>query len=184
MTKNTGRIKAGIRALAKKPNEIISGTVVAGSVDAATCTMSVSTTNGGDPIEGVLLNAVTGDASGFVLLPEDGSSVVIGSVDGSGEWVLIQASDIVKTICTIGNVVCEIDSSQINIQNGSVLFNIGTGQFKMNSSSESLFQLLNDFMNAITTITYTNGSGAAALTPASLPTITNLQTRLGNLLSA
>jgi hypothetical protein len=184
MTKNTAKIKAGIRALSLKPNEIISGTVVPGSLDSGACTVSVLPSDGSGAIGGVMLNAVAGDENGFILFPEDGSNVIIGSVDGTGEWTLIKASDISKAVITIGNVTYEMDSNQVNIQNGSLVFNIGTGAFKMNTEGESLFQLLSDLMSAITTITYTNGSGAAALTPASLPTITNLQTRLGNLLSA
>ena len=41
MTKNSVKISAGIRALTRQPNEIISGVVVAGSVDEGNQTISV-----------------------------------------------------------------------------------------------------------------------------------------------
>ena len=96
MTKNTDKIRKGIRALTHKPYEIVSGTVVAGSVDATEYTMTVLPSDDSEGIEGVLLNVITNDENGVVLLPKDNSNVIIGSIDGPGEWSLLKASDLVK----------------------------------------------------------------------------------------
>jgi hypothetical protein len=183
MTKNGARIRAGISALANRPFEIISGTVVPGSVDSSVYTMSVQKSDGSGPIEGVMLNPLTGDAKGFVLVPADGSSVVIASIDGPGEWVLIRASEITKAIITIESVVYEINSSEVNIQNGNVVLNIGTSVFKMKTAGESLFGILNDLITALTVLTVTTSSGTSSV-PVNVATFTTLAGRLSNLLSA
>jgi hypothetical protein len=183
MTRNTAKIKAGIKALAHMPYEILSGTVLPGSVDTDAYTMSVQLSDDSEPITGVMLNAVTGDGNGMILFPKDGSNVVIGSIDGPGEWALIKASEITKAIITIGTVTYEMDDTQVNVQNGSVVFNIGEAAFKMNTASESLFQLLNDLITGITLLTVGTSTGPSTV-PINVLTFNNLLVRLNNLLSA
>src|SRR4051812_32128582 len=103
MTKNIAKIKAGLSVLTDKPYEIISGTVVPGSLDTDQNTISVQTTNYSEPIAGVMLNAVSYNGNGLILFPKDGSNVIIGSIDGPGEWTLIRASDLTKIIALIGD---------------------------------------------------------------------------------
>jgi len=182
MSKNTAKIKAGIRALADSPYEIISGTVVPGSVDMSEYTMSVQPSDASDPIDGVMLNPVTEDGNGLLLFPENGSNVIIGSIDGPGEWALIRASDLTKAIITIENVTYEIDNTQVNIQNGSVVFNVSNSVFKMNAPTESLFQLLKDCFTYISAITVSTPSGTSSI-PINVADFSNLITRLNNLLT-
>ena len=94
MTKNTAKIKEGIRALANSTNEIISGTVVPGSINTIEYSMSVLSSDDGDPVEGVMLNSVIESGNGMILFPADGSNVIIGSIDGPGEWTLLKANEI------------------------------------------------------------------------------------------
>jgi hypothetical protein len=183
MTKNTAKIKAGIKALSEHPNEIISGTVVPGSVDTTGFTMSVQLTDNSAPIAGVMLNSVTENSNGLILFPKDGSNVIVGSIDGPGEWALIRASEITKAIITIENVTYEMDSAQVNVKNGTSVFNVGTSVFKMNTASESLFQLLNDLITGITLLTVGTGMGPSTV-PINTATFSSLLTRLNNLLSA
>ena len=116
MTKNTDKIRKGIRALTHKPYEIVSGTVVAGSVDATEYTMTVLPS---EDSEGVLLNVITNDENGVVLLPKDNSNVIIGSIDGPGEWSLLKASDLVKVSIVLG-------SSKVTVTDGLIQFNDGS----------------------------------------------------------
>lgn len=183
MTRNTAKIREGIRALSHKPFEILSGTVVAGSVDSRAYTMSVMPSDGGDAIQGVLLSSVSENANGMIVFPKDGSNVIIGSIDGSGEWTLLKASDLAKAIIAIENVVYQIDDTQVNIQNGSVVFNMGASMFKMNTASESLFQWLNDLTTAMTLLTVGTSSGPSTV-PINVATFNTLLTRLNNLLIA
>ena len=183
MNRNTSKIKEGIRSLANQPYEIISGTVVAGSVDTHACTMSVRPSDRDTAIEGVLLNAITGSGDGMVIFPRDGSNVIIASVDGPGEWTLIKASEITKATITIGNAKYEMDNSAVNIQSGSVVFNVSTSSFKLNTASESLFQLLKDLITGITLLTVGTSTGPSSV-PVNVATFNGLITRLSNLLSA
>ena len=182
MSKNIAKIKHGIQALAGKPYEITSGTVVPGSVDTDLYTMSVQPTDDTGAIEGVMLGSVTG-SNGILLIPKDGSSVIIGSIDGPGEWTLLKASELQKAIITVGHVTYEIDNTQVNVQNSDVVFNIGASVFKMNTSSESLFSLLQDLLTGLTLLTVGTSTGPSSV-PVNVATFNNLLTRLNNLLSA
>jgi hypothetical protein len=183
MTKNTAKIKAGIRTLANAPNEIISGTVIAGSIDAGAYTVSVLPSDADESIEGVMLNAISEDGNGVILFPKDESNVVIGCVDGPGEWTLIKASEITKAIITIANVKYEINDTHVSIQNGDVLFNVSNNVFKMNTASESLFQLLKDCFTYLTALTVSTSSGISSV-PVNVADFSSLITRLNNLLSS
>jgi len=183
MNRNIMKIKAGIRALANTPYIIVSGTVVAGSLDEGAYTISVLPSNDSAPIEQVMLTTVTENDKGVVLFPKDKSNVIIGCVDGLGEWVLLRAGELEKVIVTIGNVKYEMDETQIDIQNGSTVFNIGTAVFKMNTASESLLQLLQDLITGLTLLTVPTPSGPSG-TPFNSATFTALLSRLNNLLGA
>ena len=182
MSKNASRIKAGIQALAGRPYELISGTVVSGSVDTGAWTMSVQLPDGSMHITGVRLNAVTEDDNGLLLVPADGSNVVIGSIDGPGEWVLIRASKIAKASIKIGSVSCNADDTQVSLTNGNVLFNISNSVFKMHTPSEDLFTLLKDLITYVAELTVPTAAGTSG-TPLNAADLNNLITRLSNLLT-
>lgn len=182
MNRSTIKIKAGIRALANDPHIIVSGTVIAGSQDEGAFTISVLPSNDSAAIEHVMLTTATENDKGVILIPKDGSNVIIGCVDGPGEWVLIRAGELKKAIVTIGDIKYEIDDSEINIRNGGVVFNIGAAVFKMNTASESLFQLLSDLLTGLTLLTVPTPSGPSG-TPINSATFTALLSRLNNLLS-
>ena len=157
--------------------------MVPGSMDESEYTISVQPSDDSEPIEGVMLNAITNDGNGILLFPKDGSNVVVGSIDGPGEWALIRTSEISKAVITIENITYEMDSTQVKIQNGSVVFNIGASLFKMNTPSESLFQLLKDCFTYITELTVTTTAGTSSI-PVNVADFTNLLTRLNNLLTS
>jgi hypothetical protein len=183
MTKNTERIKAGIKDLARQPCEIISGTVVPGSYEDGSYTVSVRLSDGVAVIESVLLNATTSDSTGMIIVPADGSNVIIGCIDDSGIYTLLRSGQIEKMIIKTGSVHCEIAGNTIILKNGGVVLNISDALFKLNTTSESLFALLNDLLTALTLITVTT-AGAVSGLPNNAASFTSLQTRLSNLLSA
>ena len=183
MTKNFLRIRAGISTLVNKPFEIISGTVVEGSINEDQLTISVQPSDDSTPIEGVILNAISGENKGMILFPKEGSNVIIGSIDGSGEWGLLRASETTKAIITIGNVVYKMDSAQVSIQNGNVVFNMSDSVFKMSTPGESLFQLLKDCFTYLTQLTVPTPAGTSGI-PVNATDFANLLSRLNNLLNA
>ena len=183
MTKNESRIKEGIKALCYQPYELISGVVVAGSLDAEAYTISVQQSDGAITVEGVSLNVCANEANGMILIPEDGSNVVIGSIDGPGEWAVLKTSKVAKAIFKAGNVAYEIDEHKISLKNGSIVFDIDASLFRMNTAYESLYGLLSDLITGLTLLTVGTPSGASTV-PVNVATFNSLLTRLNNLLSA
>ncbi|MGN6568228.1 MAG: hypothetical protein ACTHJ0_09760 [Flavipsychrobacter sp.] len=163
MSKNAAKIKTGLQHLSAKPYEILSGTVV--SVDEATATMSVQPTDYDTNLDTVLLNGVGTNLNGLILIPSVGSNVIIGSVDGPGEYALIRASNIDKALLNIGATELTIDKSGYSITH----------------NGESLTKIMSDLLTALIEQTFSNGAGTT--TPSSkLSALQELQMRLNNLL--
>lgn len=182
MTKNGAKISEGIRALTKRPYEIIGGTAVAGSVDESNQTLSVIPDGQEGKIEGVLLGAASAATDCMLVLPKDGSHVVIGSVDGPGNWILLQPSEITKVLVTIGNTACTIRESGVKIETGNTVIEVES-VIKIATASESLHAILNDLITAITLITVPTPAGPSGV-PVNAATFNSILTRLSNLLSA
>lgn len=183
MSKNSEKIRNGIISLSTKPYEIISGTVVAGSIDERLYTMSVAISNGSTIINGVILNTISGESKGLFVIPKDNSHVIIGSTDGTGEWTLLKVSEIEKLTVVTEKVKFEIDDNGVEMQNDNLAFSMGDLSFKIKSGSESLYKLLQDLIKALTLLTVNTPSGVSAV-PNNVADFTTLLTRLDNLLSA
>ncbi len=180
MNNNTAKINAGIRALTYKPFEIISGKVV--SIDTSAVTMTVRPSDDSEPIEQVRLAAVTGSSDGMLLYPEADSDVVIGCIDGPGEWVLLSAGKITKAMIKIGSVSYEMTDNKVSIQNGNVVLDISNTAFKISTAGESLFDLLKDLLTYLSVLTVPTPSGPSGV-PTNIADFSNLLTRLNNLLT-
>lgn len=182
MTKNTAKIRRGLETLSYRHSDIVGGTVVAGSLDTNANTVSVIPDNTEESLTGVLLAAVTNEASGVVLVPEDDSKVIICCIDGPGLWTVIKMSELKNVAVKIGDAEFTIDQTTVRVNSGSTLFDVGN-VFKMNTGTESLFALLNDLITAITTLTVGTPSGPSTV-PVNAAAFSAIQTRLSNLLSA
>lgn len=119
---NTQKIIEGIRQLTHKPYELVSGTVVPGSVDADEYTCSIRLTHMDDtdtPLANVMLSAVTENGNGVIRIPADGSNVIIGSVGGRGQYFLVHCSNLAKVLVTIGDTTCQVDGDGVVFNRGS-----------------------------------------------------------------
>jgi hypothetical protein len=183
MSKNTMKILTGLRTLADRPYEIVSGKVVAGSVDEGAGTVTILPTDAEEPIEGVLLKAITTMGNGVLQLPKDNSDVIIGSVDGPGEWVVLKISDPEQVVITIDTMECRITADEVMVAHSGIVFRIGDGVFKMSTPSESLYALLNDLITALTSLTVGTSTGPSTV-PINVASFSALLTRLSNLTSA
>jgi hypothetical protein len=183
MSKNTAKIRDGLKQLAYRPYEIMSGVVVENSLDESAYTISVLPTGSETAIVGVVLNTVADEDKGMLLIPKDGSHVVIGCIDGPGEWILLRAGEITKATFKINNVQYEINGAGVSIVNAGLTFNAGSEVFKMNTSTESLYEFLRDLVTATKSITV-GTSGGPSTTPVNEPEFLSLLSRLENLLSA
>jgi hypothetical protein len=182
MTKNSVKISEGIRALTRQPYEIMSGTVVAGSVDEGNQTISVQPDGQEGTIDGVLLGAASVATDAIVVVPKEGSHVVIGSVDGPGNWILLKPSEITKVLVTITNTACTISENGVKMESGNTVIDVES-VIKIATASESLHAILNDLITAITLITVPTPAGPSGV-PVNAATFNTIVTRLSNLLSA
>jgi hypothetical protein len=102
---------------------VMSGVVVAGSVDmsACTCTVLLSVDDTDSPTTGgVLLNSVSGNVNGMLCFPADNSNVWVAEIDGPGKWGIIKTSDLVKMVVTIGSVSLTMTDGLIQFNDGSL----------------------------------------------------------------
>ncbi len=100
---------------------VMSGKVVAGSVDAANgvCKVLINMHDTETAAaEGILLNAVSMNSNGMMLYPADNSQVWIAEIDGQGKWGLIKCSNLVRMIITIGD-------RKLTIQGDEAFFDAG-----------------------------------------------------------
>jgi len=182
MTKSALKITEGIKALTRQPYEIVSGSVVAGSVNEEDQTIAVIPDGEEGIIEGVMLCAVSATTDKVIWLPKEGSHVVIGSVDGPGNWILLKSSEVTKVLITIANTQCTISETGVKIESGTTVIEVES-IIKIATASESLHAILNDLITAITLITVPTPGGPSGV-PVNAATFNTILTRLSNLLSA
>lgn len=180
--RNSVKIKAGIQALSHKSNEITSGKVVAGSVDEGSGVLKVLPTESTVPISNVTIGSIKSGDCSIVLVPEDDTEVVIGCVDGPGNWTLLKADRLQKVCIKTGETTCVMDSSGLALNNGETTIEVSS-LVKMSTSGESMHALLKDLMAAIKAITVGTPSGTSTV-PVNATTFDILTTRLDNLLQA
>lgn len=114
------KIKQGLRNITAAGYEIFSGT--AKNVDEGSGLMDVvlDDNEDGDPVPGVRLRALTDVMDGVLVIPEEGSDVIIGSIYGAGYYFLIMASKVEKFIVKIGAMSLVIDQNGIVFNNGGL----------------------------------------------------------------
>lgn len=180
MNRNTTKIGAGLRKLAGRPYEIVSGKVI--SLDSSAGTVKIQPTGDGEPIENVRLAPVSGTDGSVILYPDADTNVVICSIDGPGEWILLKADKLKKIAVKVGQVSCEVAEDELTFKNDNTILDITASSFKLNTPSESLFDLLNDLLTAIQLITVPTPAGPSGV-PVNAATFSTLATRLSNLLT-
>lgn len=84
---------------------VMSGEVVSVDESAGTCVVQMSIDEPGAPTSGVLLNAVSGNANGLLLIPKTGSKVWVAEIDGPGKWGLVKCSDLTKVLVKAETIV-------------------------------------------------------------------------------
>lgn len=155
---------------------LLSGKVVAGSIDNENYTVDVLLTIDSDtdeddslnvPSEGVFLGCVSMNNNGILLYPADNSDVIIGSVDGDGNYTLLKCSNLLKVMVLIGGSAFLIQDGLIEFNNGSLggLTKTLVLQRELNKVKTILQDVLSVIMGTIVT---EPGSGAASALQAAL----------------
>lgn len=108
---------------------LMSGKVVAGSIDTTAMTCSVlltidDNTDAGDDTnvqtDNVMLNCVSMNSNGFLLYPADNSDVIVGEIDGPGQYTLIKCSNLLKAVVLVGSSSVTVKDSLIQFNDGSL----------------------------------------------------------------
>jgi hypothetical protein len=125
MSQDAKRVAALIDSIANKRHPglrhpVMSGTVVAGSVDTeeGTCKVVLSVDDEQNPTEGILINAVTLNNNGLILYPADDSNVWVAEIDGPGKWGIVKCSDLVKVSAVIGGAALVMTADGFSIKAG------------------------------------------------------------------
>jgi len=160
--------------------QIRSGTVLAGSVSSTSNTCSVQMSDG-PVMSDVLLSAVSDDANGIICYPKDNSDVVIGCINGAGQWAILLCSEFDQYKISVADVKLLISDAGIQLTKSMTSVNI-TDLVKIVTSSESLHAILTDLVNAIALLTVGTPSGPSTV-PANVSSFTALLPRINNLLS-
>ncbi|MBL7693063.1 MAG: hypothetical protein JNM41_15825 [Flavipsychrobacter sp.] len=182
MNRNSVRIIDGLKELSRRPFEIVSGKVVAGSIDAGANTMSVVLSANGLEIKDVLFKATSDGTDGVIATPEEGSDVVIGSIDGSGQWTLLQASSVSKWEVRLHGRSVVVTPESIQIDTGMATVRVAE-KVTIRCGAEDLYTLLRDILDSIKLITVTTSTGPSSV-PVNVALFDAILLRLNNLLAA
>jgi len=163
MTQVAKKINEKLHGALHKEAEIMSGVVQ--SVDEGNYLMSVMPTLSDVAVDEVMLNAVSANGFGLILIPAVGSNVIIGCVDGPGEYVLLKGSNITKAIILIGNMQFVMDGAKFGLYIGG----------------ESLGKIGSDLIDKMLAMTFTNGGGTTS-PPNNSTDLSAIKTRLNNFL--
>jgi hypothetical protein len=182
MNRNSVRIIDGLKELSRRPYEIVSGQVVGGSIDPGANTMSVVLSANGQEVKDVLLKATSDGTDGVIAIPEEGSDVVIGSIDGPGKWTLIQASSVAKWEVRLHGRSVLVTPESIEIETGMATVRVAE-KVSVRSGAEDLYSLLRDLLDCIKLITVTTSAGPSSV-PVNAAMFDAILLRLNNLLAA
>lgn len=112
---------ARMTAAGVKDVEVMSGIVIADTVDTDTLTCSVEVLWQDEPIEGVLLNVIESNVKGCYAIPEDASIVHMVSLDGPGLYQIIKTERIKEIHVDVSELIkVKVAELQIDAGNSSL----------------------------------------------------------------
>lgn len=168
--------------LTRQQWQIVWGTVVPGSYDAASGTVDVLPIAQTEAINHVLIHAVPGEEEGLILVPADGSYVLLGAVEGSGQWVVLKAGELRKAEIRLGNTHMLVDENGVQCGKSSAVLKV-SNKIEISTAGENLHGLLKDLLAAIKVLTVPTPAGPSGV-PVNLADFVALELRVDNLLQA
>lgn len=176
MNSKSAQIVEGLAALTKREMQILSGNVVAGSIDEDSGTVSVKITCSDDVMTEVAIASNTILDEGLVAIPDEDSNVVIATVDGPGQWAIVKTSKLKKVVASVANCSIVNDGTKIIISRNSSTLSVAD-KLTISNASENLASILTDLIDQIKLITVTT-SGVASTVPANAAAIGAISTRV------
>lgn len=118
-------------------------------------------------IDDVRLKAVVKEGDEFVMLPVVGSTVLVGCIAESDDFVLVAASEVSEVFIKIGKTELKVNE-----------------KFSIKTKDDSLLGLMKDLIDAILSEKHMTNSGPSiSLTPDSQLLFNNIKTRFSKLLN-
>lgn len=145
------------------PSTIVNAKVV--SVDENEATVVVTLVSGLE-IDDVRIRSVIKAGNKAILIPKEGTNILIGQIEGEHDYVVIAVEDIEKILYEFGTVKMQVDD----------------GGFLLKKGAENMQKLLKDILDAIIAERHLTKNGPTIkLAPTSELRFTNLKTRVANL---
>jgi hypothetical protein len=135
----------------------------------------VVVTGSGLEIDDARLKSVVKDGNKFILLPKIESTVLIGRIEESEEWTVLQVEEIDKVKVVINGSLFEIDGSKLLLKNATVSVDVNDAGIELKKGTDTLKQILVLLVEAVQPIVvvYGNNPNYTKLTQA-LTKINNL----------
>lgn len=152
------RLMQAMRSKMGKDDELVGGTVEAGSVDTDKMTCSVKTMLIDEPFTDVQLNVLESNVGGVVAIPEDGSHVWMGDIDGW--WGVIRTEKIKELRVDVKKLIMTCPEVLINEGKNEGLVIIGKLVGRMNKMEDALTELQERYDNHVHITTATVGATA------------------------
>lgn len=181
MNSNTQLIYERMQEIARQPHTMFVAQMVAGSYVASNNTISVRIQGWDMPVEGVRLGVLSVEQLPMLWVPEDDSMLIVCTIYGMGEWYVLQAAKVRKVVLTIGDAELAVDILGISMKKGHTLLQLSAAACTLKTERESLYQILYDLLQAITSITVATAAGTSGI-PTNVADFLRIQGRLGLLL--
>lgn len=151
---------------------IMSGVVKQVNEENGTCGVDLSVDDEDTTTSGIMINAVTNNNNGVLLIPAQNSNVWVAEIDGPGKWGIIKCSNVEKVIIKIaGTPEMEITSEHIKMNGGG-----NDGLVKVNylyNRLQTLEQDIADLKTKLGTILGNLASAAALAGATTAPVFTS-----------
>lgn len=118
---------------------IMSGVVKNVDETEGTCEVDLSI-DGDATTSGILINAVTNNNNGVLLIPAQNSHVWVAEIDGPGKWGIVKCSNVEKVVIKIANTAeMEITGEHITMNGGN-----NQGLVKVQPLVQKINEIIND----------------------------------------
>lgn len=181
MNSNTQLIFEHLQDIARQPPTMFVGHMLAGSYVASSNTVSVQIQGWNMPVEGVRLGVLSVEQIPTLYVPEDGSMLIVCAIQGMAEWFVLQATQLRKIVLSLSDAQLLVDNHGIRLSNGHTILQMTATSCSLKTERESLYQILFDMLQAISSITVATAAGVSGI-PSNVADFLRLQGRLGLLL--
>lgn len=146
------------------------------SVNDADCTVEVEF-DGGGTIDDVQLRSVVKGGNKVVLLPKPNSTVLISSINKSGEYYVVAVEEITGIATVIDDVKIDVTGTEATTKIKTVTYTIDEDGFLMKKGTETMKKIMDDLLNGIQQLTVNTNVGPSSV-PINVATFAAIKLRV------